>query len=192
MSQDEVIEEITKSGLRCRGGAGFPTGKKWEFTKIAKGEQKYVVCNADEGDPGAFMDRSILEGDPHTVIEAMMIAGFAVGANRGFIYVRAEYPIAVQRFGKAINQAREYGILGNNIWGTEFSFDIEIRLRSRSFCMWRRNCTFRINRRKSRKTKTKTTIPSKCRIVAETNFNKQCRNICKYYKNNFKWSRLVF
>ena len=141
MSPDTVIEEITKSGLRGRGGAGFLTGKKWEFTKIAKGNQKYVVCNADEGDPGAFMDRSILEGDPHTVIEAMMIAGFAVGANKGFIYVRAEYPIAVQRFRKAIDQAKEYGILGENIWETNFSFDIEIRLRSRSICMWRRNCT---------------------------------------------------
>lgn len=133
MSQDEVIQEITKSGLRGRGGAGFPTGKKWEFTKMAKGDQKYVVCNADEGDPGAFMDRSILEGDPHTVIEAMMIAGYAVGADMGYIYVRAEYPIAVQRFRKAINQAREYGILSKNIWGTNFSFDIDIRLGAGAF-----------------------------------------------------------
>lgn len=172
MTRDEVIEEITKSGLRGRGGAGFPTGKKWEFTKMAKGDQKYVVCNADEGDPGAFMDRSILEGDPHTVIEAMMIAGFAVGADKGYIYVRAEYPIAVQRFGKAIEQAREYGILGKNIWGTDFSFDIEIRLRSRCICMWRRNCPIRINRGKVRKTKTKTTISSKCWIMAKTNSNK--------------------
>ncbi len=133
MSQDEVIEEITNSGLRGRGGAGFPTGKKWASTKMAEGDQKYVVCNADEGDPGAFMDRSILEGDPHTVIEAMMIAGYAIGANKGYIYVRAEYPIAVQRFAKAIKQAKEYGILGENIWGTEFSFDIEIRLGAGAF-----------------------------------------------------------
>ena len=133
MSKDDVIQEITKSGLRGRGGAGFLTGKKWEFTKMAKGDQKYVVCNADEGDPGAFMDRSILEGDPHSVIEAMMIAGFTIGANKGYIYVRAEYPIAVQRFGKAIEQAREYGILGEKIWGTEFSFDIEIRLGAGAF-----------------------------------------------------------
>ena len=111
MSQDDVIEEITNSGLRGRGGAGFPTGKKWAFTKIAEGTQKYVVCNADEGDPGAFMDRSILEGDPHAVLEAMMIAGYAVGANKGYIYVRAEYPIAVKRLKVAINQAKEYGIL---------------------------------------------------------------------------------
>ena len=117
MSQDEVIEEVTNSGLRGRGGAGFPTGKKWAFTKMAEGDQKYVVCNADEGDPGAFMDRSILEGDPHSVLEAMMIAGYAVGANKGYIYVRAECPIAVKRFGKAIEQAREYGILRKKYMG---------------------------------------------------------------------------
>lgn len=133
MSPDDVIKEITDSGLRGRGGAGFPTGKKWMFTKMAQGDQKYVVCNADEGDPGAFMDRSILEGDPHCIIEAMMIAGFAVGANKGYIYVRAEYPIAVQRFQKAIDQAKEYGILGKNIFGTDFSFDLEIRLGAGAF-----------------------------------------------------------
>ena len=133
MSQDDVINEVTESGLRGRGGAGFPTGKKWYFTKIAEGDQKYVVCNADEGDPGAFMDRSILEGDPHSVIEAMMIAGYAVGANKGYIYVRAEYPIAVHRFQTAINQAKEYGILGKNIFGTDFSFDLEIRLGAGAF-----------------------------------------------------------
>lgn len=133
MSPDDVIKEITDSGLRGRGGAGFPTGKKWMFTKMAQGDQKYVVCNADEGDPGAFMDRSILEGDPHCIIEAMMIAGFAVGANKGYIYVRAEYPIAVQRFQKAIDQAKEYGILGKNIFETDFSFDLEIRLGAGAF-----------------------------------------------------------
>ena len=133
MSQDDVINEITESGLRGRGGAGFPTGKKWYFTKIAEGDQKYVVCNADEGDPGAFMDRSILEGDPHSVLEAMMIAGYAVGANKGYIYVRAEYPIAVHRFQTAINQAKEYGILGENIFGTDFSFDLEVRLGAGAF-----------------------------------------------------------
>ena len=133
MTPDEVIAEITASGLRGRGGAGFPTGKKWMFTKMAQGSQKYVVCNADEGDPGAFMDRSILEGDPHCIIEAMMIAGYAVGANKGYIYVRAEYPIAVQRFQKAIDQAKEYGILGANIFGTDFEFDLEIRLGAGAF-----------------------------------------------------------
>ena len=133
MSQDDVINEVTDSGLRGRGGAGFPTGKKWFFTKIAEGNQKYVVCNADEGDPGAFMDRSILEGDPHCVLEAMMIAGYAIGANKGYIYVRAEYPIAVERFQKAIDQAKDYGILGNNIFGTNFNFDLEVRLGAGAF-----------------------------------------------------------
>ena len=133
MKEEEVIQEITDSGLRGRGGAGFPTGKKWEFTRQAKSDQKYVVCNADEGDPGAFMDRSILEGDPHSILEAMAIAGFAIGAQKGFIYVRAEYPIAVERFQKAIDQAREYGILGKKIWGTRFNFDIEIRLGAGAF-----------------------------------------------------------
>ena len=133
MSQDEIINIITKSGLRGRGGAGFPTGKKWSLTKEAKGDEKYVVCNADEGDPGAFMDRSILEGDPQGILEAMEIAGYAIGAKKGFIYVRAEYPIAVQRLKIAIKQAKEYGLLGENILGTKFSFDIEIRLGAGAF-----------------------------------------------------------
>ena len=133
MTPEEVIDVIKNSGLRGRGGAGFPTGKKWELTRASKGEQKYVVCNADEGDPGAFMDRSILEGDPHAVLEAMIIAGYSIGANKGFIYVRAEYPIAVQRLKIAIKQAQDYGILGNNIFGSNFSFDIEIRLGAGAF-----------------------------------------------------------
>ena len=133
MTQDEVIEEISKSGLRGRGGAGFPTGRKWNFVKIENAKQKYVVCNADEGDPGAFMDRSILEGDPNQILEAMAIAGFAVGANQGYIYVRAEYPIAVKRLEIAIEQARSYGLLGKNIFGTNFSFDIDIRLGAGAF-----------------------------------------------------------
>ena len=133
MSKDEVIDEISKSGLRGRGGAGFPTGRKWSFVKAEEGDQKYVVCNADEGDPGAFMDRSVLEGDPHTIIEAMSIAGYTIGANQGYIYVRAEYPIAVKRLEIAINQAREYGLLGKNIFGTDFSFDIDIRLGAGAF-----------------------------------------------------------
>ena len=133
MTPDEVINVVSASGLRGRGGAGFPTGKKWSFTKMAQGEQKYVVCNADEGDPGAFMDRSILEGDPHAVLEAMAIAGYAVGANQGYIYVRAEYPIAVQRLKIAIKQSREYGLLGSNIFDTGFKFDIDIRLGAGAF-----------------------------------------------------------
>ena len=133
MSPEEVIDTIEQSGLRGRGGGGFPTGKKWRLTREATGKQKYVVCNADEGDPGAFMDRSILEGDPHSVLESMIIAGYAIGANKGYIYVRAEYPIAVHRFDIAIKQARQYGLLGNNIFGTEFSFDVEIRLGAGAF-----------------------------------------------------------
>lgn len=130
---EQVIQEIKDSGLRGRGGAGFPTGLKWEFTRKAPGDQKYVVCNADEGDPGAFMDRSVLEGDPHSVIEAMAIAGYAIGANQGYVYVRAEYPLAVQRLGDAIVKAREYGMLGENIMGTGFSFDLEIRVGAGAF-----------------------------------------------------------
>lgn len=133
MTPEEVIKEISDSGLRGRGGAGFSTGKKWEFVKQEKSRQKYVICNADEGDPGAFMDRSILEGDPNSVIEAMAIAGYAVGADQGYIYVRAEYPIAVERLRKAIKQEKKYGLLGKNIFGTGFNFDVEIRLGAGAF-----------------------------------------------------------
>ena len=133
MSPDEVIQVVSDSGLRGRGGAGFPTGRKWQFAKASQDDQKYVACNADEGDPGAFMDRSVLEGDPHTIVEAMAIAAYAIGANKGYVYVRAEYPIAVQRLQKAIDQAKEYGLLGENIFGTGFKFDLEIRLGAGAF-----------------------------------------------------------
>ncbi|MGI6704186.1 MAG: NADH-quinone oxidoreductase subunit NuoF [Clostridia bacterium] len=133
MTPEQVIEEIKNSGLRGRGGAGFPTGVKWGFAAIPKSDKKYVVCNADEGDPGAFMDRSVLEGDPHTVLEAMAIAGYAIGSDQGFIYVRAEYPIAIKRLEIAIRQAREYGLLGDNILGTGFSFDIELKMGAGAF-----------------------------------------------------------
>ncbi len=133
MTSQQVIDEIKKSGLRGRGGAGFSTGMKWQFTHDAKSDVKYVACNADEGDPGAFMDRSLLEGDPHAVIEAMMIAGYAVGAEHGVIYVRAEYPIAVNRLEIAIGQAREYGILGDNAMGLGHKFDLELRLGAGAF-----------------------------------------------------------
>jgi len=133
MTPEGVIQLMKDSGLRGRGGAGFPTGLKWEFAAKNKVPQKYVVCNADEGDPGAFMDRSVLEGDPHAVLEAMAIAGYAIGANKGYIYVRAEYPIAVKRLNIAINQAREYGLLGEDIFGTGFNFDIETRLGAGAF-----------------------------------------------------------
>ncbi len=135
MSQDDVIKCLLDSGLRGRGGAGFPTGRKWQLAKdlVQDGGQKFVCCNADEGDPGAFMDRSVLEGDPHVVLEAMAIAGYAIGANQGYIYVRAEYPIAVERLNIAIRQAREYGLLGKNIFDTGFDFDIELRLGAGAF-----------------------------------------------------------
>ena len=133
MTPDDVINEMLASGLRGRGGAGFPTGRKWAFAKASQGDIKYVCCNADEGDPGAFMDRSVLEGDPHCVLEAMTIAGYAIGAHQGYIYVRAEYPVAVQRLRIAIDQAHEYGLLGKDILGLGFDFDIEIRLGAGAF-----------------------------------------------------------
>ena len=133
MTPEEVIDVVTRSGIRGRGGAGFPTGLKWKFCAQNKAEQKYIICNGDEGDPGAFMDRSVLEGDPHSVIEAMTIAGYAIGANTGYVYVRAEYPIAVQRLQTAIDQARDYGLLGENILDTGFNFDLHIRLGAGAF-----------------------------------------------------------
>ena len=133
MTPQQVIDEILASGLRGRGGAGFPTGRKWSFAAVNEADQKYVCCNADEGDPGAFMDRSILEGDPYVVLEAMAIAGYAIGASQGYIYVRAEYPIAVHRLQIAIKQAREYGLLGKDIFGTGFNFDIDLRLGAGAF-----------------------------------------------------------
>ncbi len=133
MKPDDVIAELKASGLRGRGGAGFPTWRKWEFSKGAASDQKYVVCNADEGDPGAYMDRSTIEGDPHSIIEAMTICGYTVGATTGFIYIRAEYPLAIERLKIALRQAREYGLLGDKILGTDFSFDIDIRLGAGAF-----------------------------------------------------------
>lgn len=133
MTRDAVIEEVKKSGLRGRGGGGFPTGLKWDITKKQKGETKFIICNADEGDPGAFMDRSILEGDPHSVIEAMAIGGYATGAAKGLIYIRAEYPLAISRLNTALKQAKENGLLGTNIFGTDFSFDINLKYGAGAF-----------------------------------------------------------
>lgn len=190
MSQDDVINEITDSGLRGRGGAGFPTGKKWYFTKIAEGDQKYVVCNADEGDPGAFMDRSILEGDPHSVIESMMIAGYAVGANKGYIYVRAEYPIAVHRFQTAINQAKEYGILGKNIFGTDFSFDLEIRLGAGAFVCGEETALLESIEGRSGRPRLKPPFPANCGLWQKPtliNNVETYANITKIILNGAKW-----
>jgi NADP-reducing hydrogenase subunit HndC len=133
LTPEETIKEIKDSGLRGRGGGGFPTGLKWEITRNVESDEKYVVCNADEGDPGAFMDRSILEGDPHLVIEAMAICGYCIGADKGLVYIRAEYPLAIERLKIALNQAREYGLLGEDILGTGFNFEIDIRLGAGAF-----------------------------------------------------------
>jgi NADH:ubiquinone oxidoreductase subunit F (NADH-binding)/(2Fe-2S) ferredoxin/ferredoxin len=133
MKPEDVIKIVKDSGLRGRGGGGFPTGLKWEFTKNSEADQKYIICNADEGDPGAFMDRAILEGDPHSVLEAMAIGGYATGATKGLIYIRAEYPLAIDRLQIAISQAREFGLLGDNLFGTDFDFNVEIRLGAGAF-----------------------------------------------------------
>ena len=190
MSPDSVINEVTESGLRGRGGAGFPTGKKWYFTKIAEGDQKYVVCNADEGHPGAFMDRSILEGDPHCIIEAMMIAGYAVGANKGYIYVRAEYPIAVHRFQTAIDQAKEYGILGKNIFGTDFSFDLEIRLGAGAFVCGEETALLESIEGRSGRPRLKPPFPANCGLWQKPtliNNVETYANITKIILNGAKW-----
>jgi NADH:ubiquinone oxidoreductase subunit F (NADH-binding) len=130
---EQVIADLTASGLRGRGGGGYSTGLKWKFTREAEGDEKYVICNADEGDPGAYMDRSVLEGNPHSVIEGMLLAGYAIGATQGFFYIRAEYPLAIERVQKAIDQARERGLLGSNVLGSDFSMEIEIRLGAGAF-----------------------------------------------------------
>src|SRR5512133_947387 len=133
MTPEQVVDEMKKSGLRGRGGAGFPTWMKWNLARQSKGDDKYVICNGDEGDPGAYMDRSVLEGDPHSVIEGMMIAGYAIGAKQGFFYIRAEYPLAITRIEHALKQAYSAGLLGKNILGSDFSFDLEIRLGAGAF-----------------------------------------------------------
>ena len=133
MSPEQVIEELKVSGLRGRGGAGFPTWMKWKFTRKAEGDERFIICNGDEGDPGAYMDRSVLEGDPHAVIEGMIIGGYVISAAMGFFYIRAEYPLAIQRIEKAIRQARAYGLLGNNILGSNFSFNLDVRLGAGAF-----------------------------------------------------------
>ena len=151
MSNADVVREIKESGLRGRGGGGFPTGIKWEIASKNASEQKYIVCNADEGDPGAFMDRSILEGDPYSVIEGMMIAGYAIGANKGLVYIRAEYPLAIHRLTVAIEAARKAGYLGKNILGTEFEFDIELKFGAGAFVCGEGNCFNSLYGRKKRR-----------------------------------------
>ncbi len=190
MSADEVIQTILNSGLRGRGGAGFPTGKKWSFTQKEQADQKYVVCNADEGDPGAFMDRSILEGDPHCILEAMTIAGFAIGANQGYIYVRAEYPIAVQRLKVAIQQARDYGLLGDNILGTGFQFDIDIRLGAGAFVCGEETALLESIEGKRGQPRVKPPYPASCGLFGKPtviNNVETLANITKIILNGAEW-----
>lgn len=190
MNPNEVIDVIAKSGLRGRGGAGFPTGKKWSFAKQEINEQKYVVCNADEGDPGAFMDRSILEGDPHCVLEAMAIAGFAIGANQGYIYVRAEYPIAVNRLKVAIKQAREYGLLGNNIFGTGFKFDVDIRLGAGAFVCGEETALLESIEGRRGQPRVKPPYPASCGLFGKPtviNNVETLANITKIILNGAEW-----
>ena len=190
MTPNEVVDTITRSGLRGRGGAGFPTGKKWEITKSYESDQKYVVCNADEGDPGAFMDRSILEGDPHSVLEAMEIAGYAIGANKGYIYVRAEYPIAVKRFQKAIDQAREYGLLGENIFDTGFAFDVEIRLGAGAFVCGEETALLESIEGKRGQPRVKPPYPAECGLWGKPtliNNVETLANITRIILNGAEW-----
>ena len=176
----DVIDIIKKSGLRGRGGGGFPTGMKWQFCANEKNPQKYVICNADEGDPGAFMDRSVLEGDPHAVLEAMAIAGYAIGANMGYIYVRAEYPIAVKRLEIAIGEARELGLLGKNIFESGFDFDIEIRLGAGAFvCGEETALMSSIEGRRGEPTP-KPPFPAQKGLFGQTDDHQQRRNLREY------------
>ena len=176
----DVIQILLDSGLRGRGGAGFPTGLKWKFAAANDADQKYVCCNADEGDPGAFMDRSILEGDPHAVLEAMAIAGYAIGASQGYIYVRAEYPIAVKRLEIAINQAREYGLLGKNIFDSGFDFDIELRLGAGSVRLRRGDGPHDVHRREQGRAPPETAVPGIERPLPEADHPEQRGDLCEH------------
>ncbi len=159
MNPEETITVIKNSGLRGRGGAGFPTGLKWEICRRKKSNVKYIICNADEGDPGAFMDRSVLEGNPHSVIEGMIIGAYAIGAEEGYVYIRAEYPLAVKRLRKALDQARQKGFLGKDIFGKGFSFDVKIKLGAGAFVCGEETALIAINRRQTRDAKSKTSFP---------------------------------
>lgn len=194
MSSEDVINEIKESGLRGRGGGGFPTGLKWEFTKKAVNKEKYVVCNADEGDPGAFMDRSILEGDPHGILEAMTICGYAVGASKGLIYIRAEYPVAVSRLEKAISTARERGYLGNNILGSDFSFDIDIKLGAGAFVCGEETALIHSMKGERGEPTTKPPFPTESGYWGKpTNVNnvETFANITKIILNGASWFRSI-
>ena len=175
---EEVIEKVKASGLRGRGGAGFPTGKKWEFSRSYQSDEKYVVCNADEGDPGAFMDRSIMEGDPNSIVEAMTICGYCIGSHNGLIYIRAEYPLAVHRIQVAIEQAREYGFLGKDILGTGFDFDIEIRYGAGAFVCGEE--TALIHSMEGKRADTQAAFPRRIRILGQADQREQRRDAGEY------------
>lgn len=194
MSREEVIAEIKNSELRGRGGAGFPTGLKWEMGYNADSKDKYVACNADEGDPGAFMDRSILEGDPHAIIEAMIVAGYAIGANHGFIYIRAEYPIAVKRLEIALNEARDYGLLGKNILKTDFCFDIELRLGAGAFVCGEETALMASLEGKRGEPKLRPPYPTTKGIFAKPtvlNNVETYANICQIILNGAEWFKKI-
>ena len=180
MEPMEVINEVKKSGLRGRGGAGFPTGLKWEFTYRAAGDKKYVVCNADEGDPGAFMDRSILEGDPHAVLEGMLIAARAIGSDEGYIYCRAEYPLAIKRLKTAIAQAEEYGLVGENILGYGVNFKFNIKRRGGGLRLRRRDGAACFHRRQAGNAPAAPAVPGKLRAVGQAHLHQQRGNLRQY------------
>lgn len=191
MTRDEVVDTIIRSGLRGRGGGGFPTGLKWKFAKAPESDVKYVCCNADEGDPGAFMDRSVLEGDPHSVLEAMTIAGYAIGAQQGYIYVRAEYPIAVKRLRVAIGQAREYGLLGDNIMGTGFKFDIDLRLGSGAFVCGEETALLASIEGGRGEPRPRPPVPGGEGAVRQTNAAQQRGNLCQHLPDYPQRGRMV-
>ena len=165
LSPTEAIDIIKKSGLRGRGGGGFPTGVKWEIASRNEADQKYMVCNADEGDPGAFMDRAVLEGDPHSVVEAMAIGGYSIGASKGTVYIRAEYPLAIKRLKKAMDAARAYGLLGENILGSGFDFDIEIKYGAGAFVCGEETALIRSMEGQRGEPKTKPPFPGPIRVL---------------------------
>jgi len=187
---EQVIDEIKRSGLRGRGGGGFPTGLKWEITAKVPGDQKYVVCNADEGDPGAFMDRSILEGDPHSVIEAMAINGYCTGATKGLVYIRAEYPLAIARLKIALRQAREYGLLGTDILGSGFDFDIEIRYGAGAFVCGEETALIHSMEGCRGEPTFKPPFPSES-IPGQAHQREQCGDLCQYSGDHQQGGRLV-
>lgn len=194
MGPEAIIKMVLDSGLRGRGGAGFPTGRKWQATRDAKGSPKYVVCNGDEGDPGAFMDRSVLEGDPHSVIEAMIIAGYAIGSEKGYMYVRAEYPLAIERFDHALQKAREYGFLGKNILNSGFNFDIEIRIGAGAFVCGEETALLRSIEGKRGTPTVKPPFPAQAGLWGKPtliNNVETYANICPIIINGPEWFRSV-